>query len=121
MFGGLTQTLYGMFDTGADDTVFPKPFAVVLGIDPTHFPTGVFQGVGKNPPIPVFYARVLLRLDDGKEVFEWEAVVGFADIKNPLLGITGCLEYFDTQFLGSRKEVILQPNAAFRGTVQQIP
>jgi hypothetical protein len=119
--GGYTHTVNGLLDTGADDTVFPNGIATVLGIDLTNAPGGVFQGVDKSHPLTVLYASVLLRFDDGNEVFEWQTVVGFANVKLALLGIAGCLQFFDTQFLGSTNEVFLQPNSSFPGTIQQIP
>jgi hypothetical protein len=102
-------------DSASDDTVFPERLARRLGIELTGAPQGEAQVVGSTP-FPVRYAQVTLLLADGFETCEWEAIVGFtaAPLRWPLLGQAGVLEYFDTNLLGARREVILQPNLAFR-------
>jgi len=44
-------------------------------------------------------------------------LVGFAPIplRRALLGHSGCLQFFDANFRGAAREVILLPNADFAG------
>jgi hypothetical protein len=58
------------------------------------------------------YATVRLRITDTYEVYEWEAVVGFAatPIRWALLGHAGMQQFFDIELLGHGREVILRPN-----------
>jgi hypothetical protein len=61
------------------------------------------------------YAEAILRVADGSEACEWTAVVGFiaAPLRWAILGHAGCLEFFDTQLLGHRREAQLTPNDSF--------
>jgi hypothetical protein len=95
----------------------PAYLAPQLGIDLAHAPAGV-AGTVAGPPVTYHYATVHLRLSDGYEEFEWEAVVGFvaAQMRWAILGNTGALQYFDLQLLGFRREALLSPNASFPGT-----
>jgi hypothetical protein len=60
---------------------------------------------------------VRLRLSDGYEECEWDAIVGFvaAPMRWAILGYAGALQYFDLPLLGSRREALLTPNASFPG------
>ena len=62
-------------------------------------------------------APVRLRLSDGYEECEWDAIVGFvaAPMGWAILGHAGVLQYFDLQFLGLRRETLLNPNASYFG------
>ena len=64
------------------------------------------------------YAPVRLHLSDGRETYQWGAIVGFLDVptKRALLGHAGFLEFFDAFLYGARREVEILPNAAFAGT-----
>jgi hypothetical protein len=106
-----------MLDTAADDTVFPDAAAATAGIDLSGAPTGEASGVG-GIPVPVRYARVELRLTDGREFRRWPAWVGFTavQLKQPLLGFAGCLQFFGALFRGDREEVELEVNALYPGT-----
>src|SRR5438034_157404 len=84
-----------LLDTGADDTIFPLSLAATLGVDLTGAPTGsaTVAGIGI---VPLVYGDVKLRLTDGREQREWNAMVGFtkARLIYPTLGFAGCLQYF---------------------------
>ena len=87
-----------------------------MGIDLTSAPEGEAGAIG-GIPIPYRYASVMLRLSDGYEECEWEAIVGFvsAPLRWAVLGHAGVLQFFDVQFLGSVREVVLTPNSSFPG------
>jgi len=63
------------------------------------------------------YATVSLRLSDGYEECEWDAIVGFvaAPMRWAILGHAGVLRHFDLQLLGSRREALLTPKVSFVG------
>jgi hypothetical protein len=54
--------------------------------------------------------------DDEGNALAWPAVVAFtnAPIPYPLLGVCGCLEFFDANFRGSDRLVELENNASFQ-------
>jgi hypothetical protein len=110
------RSLSATLDSGSDDTFFPAYLAPRLGIDLTGSPTGEAGGVG-SAPILYHYAPVRLRLSDGYEECEWEAIVGFvaAPMRWAILGHAGVLQYFDLQLLGLRREALLTPNASYLG------
>jgi hypothetical protein len=68
----LTATL----DPGSDDTLLPAYLGARLGINLAQAPAGEAGTVG-GPPVPYRYANASLRLSDGCEECEWEAIVGF--------------------------------------------
>jgi hypothetical protein len=104
-------------DSQADDSVFPERYAVLTGIDLTNAPQGTAAGVGQIP-VSVKYARVTLRLTDGKEFREWTGWVGFTPVLSSyaLLGFAGCLQFFTATFYGDREEVDLTVNPLYPGT-----
>jgi len=106
-----------LLDTGADDTVFFEGVATALGIDLTHAAQRTVILAGRGP-LRCRYAPALLRITDGlSETYEWTAMVGFVPIRlqNPLLGYAGFFEFFDADFHGADREVILTPSWAFAG------
>jgi hypothetical protein len=108
--------LDAIVDSAADDTVFPVRLARRMGIDLTAAPQGEAQAIGQAP-VPVQYARVTLLLTDGFESATWEAMVAFTPVllRWPLLGQAGCLEFFDGELRGARREAIVTPNRSFPG------
>jgi hypothetical protein len=67
---------------------------------------------------------VKLRITDGRlETYEWTAVVGFAatPMGYNLLGHGGFLQFFDIEFRGAERAVVLIPNASFPGTRVTMP
>jgi hypothetical protein len=112
----LSSPIDGCVDSAADDTLFPLRLARRRGIDLAHAPRGEVHAAGHSP-LPVNYALVTLLLADGVETCEWEAIIGFADVplRWPLLGQAGCLQFFDVELRGARREAQLTPNSSFRG------
>jgi hypothetical protein len=111
-----SRILDANLDTGSDDTVFPAYLAPRLGIDLANAPEGE-AGAISGIPIPYRYAPVTLRISDGYEECVWEGIVGFAaaSMRWAVIGHAGVLQFFDVQFLGERREVILTPNPSFPG------
>lgn len=107
----------GLLDTGADDTVFPAWLAPVIGFDLTSVAPHPVQLAGRGPPVPCRFLQARLRITNGLESHEWRAMIGFVplDLKHALLGQTGCLQFFDSDFRGSAREVELTPNTSFPG------
>jgi hypothetical protein len=110
------RSLDANLDSGSGDTIFPAYLASRLGIDLSDAPTGE-AGVIGGSTTPYHYAMVRLRLSDGYEECDWEAIVGF--VSSPMhwaiLGHAGFLQYFDLQLLGLKREAMLTPNASFPG------
>jgi len=106
-----------VLDTGADDTIFHESIATKLGVPLTAAPQGAAAGIA-GVPIAVRYAEVTLRLADNLERREWRAWVGFTpvNLRRPLLGFAGCLQFFDAQFFGEHEEVELITNSLYPGT-----
>jgi hypothetical protein len=111
-----TRSLTATLDCGADDSLVPAYLAPHLGIDLTRAPEGQSGTVG-GPSVPYHYATVRLRLSDGYEECEWDAIVGFvtAPMRWAILGHAGALQFFDLQLLGSRREALIAPNATLPG------
>src|SRR4051794_36498321 len=63
------------------------------------------------------YAMVRLRLCDGQEECECDAIVGVvvAPMRWAILGYAGALQSFDLQLLGVGRNAGLTPNASFPG------
>lgn len=126
LFGPSSSRLFdGCLDSASDDTIFPHALAHSLGIDLAGAPRGEARPVD-GVAIPYLYARIRLRISDGWEQCEWEAMVGFAtfQLRWALLGHSGFLDHFDTTLIGSRREAILTPNSSFPGQhliLRQVP
>ena len=117
LFGPSGSRLFdGCLDSASDDTIFPQALAQSLGIDLTGAPRGEARPID-GFAIPYLYARTRLRISDGWQQCEWEAMIGFANLQLrwALLGHAGFLDFFDTTLLGSRREAILTPNSSFPG------
>jgi hypothetical protein len=106
----------GLLDTGSDDTVFPDAVAAAVGIDLTQAPEFSLNLAARGL-VQCRYAIVSLLISDGRETFEWSAIVGFVSVPLlfPLLGHAGFLQFFDAEFRGADHEVILMPNRDFTG------
>jgi hypothetical protein len=118
VFGPVGSRLYdGCLDCASDDAIFPLSLARKLGIDLRGAPQGEARLVG-GMVVPYSYAKVMLRLSDGVETCEWQALVGFVDLplRWALLGHAGFLDSFDTDLRGARREAFLAPNSLFVGT-----
>jgi hypothetical protein len=112
-----TWLLSALVDTGSDDTLFPEKVADLIGVDLERAPVGTGAGVGAGS-VPVRYAQVTLRIADQRERREWRGWVGFtsANIRLPILGFAGFLQYFTASFHGDREEVELAVNSRYAGT-----
>src|SRR4051794_37885916 len=75
---GGTRFLDGNLDSGSDDSLFPSYLVPFLGIDLSGAADGGAGAVGGRP-IRYRYALVTLRVADGSEACEWDAIVGFID------------------------------------------
>jgi hypothetical protein len=118
IFGSLGSRLYdGCLDSASNDTIFPLSLARKLGIDLDRAPQGTAHPVG-GMTVPISYAVVTLRLTDGVETCQWQAIVGFVDLplRWALLGHAGFLDFFDTELHGARRELVINPNRQFPGT-----
>jgi hypothetical protein len=108
-----------LMDTGADETVFEETVALRIGLDLDQAEERDVGLVGRPRPVRCRYATVRLQITDGvRETYEWTAVVGFAatHLRYHLLGHSGFLQFFDTEFRGADRAVILTPNRSFPGT-----
>jgi hypothetical protein len=117
LLGPLASRLFdGCLDCASDDTIFPVALARPLGIDLSGAPRGESRPVG-GVIIPYHYARIGLRITDGWEQCEWDAMIGFANLplRWALLGHAGFLNYFDTLLFGAQREAVLTPNSTFAG------
>jgi hypothetical protein len=61
--------------------------------------------------------------DAVRETYQWTAVVGFVStrLRYNLLGHGGFLDFFDVEFRGADREVVLIPNRSFPGTQVAMP
>jgi hypothetical protein len=108
----------GLPDTGADDTVFTEGLAALLGVDLRQAEERQLALAGRPQSVRCRYAPVRLWISDGsQETYEWSSVVGFvaARLHYNLLGHAGFLQYFDVEFRGMDREVVLTPNRSFPG------
>jgi len=107
----------GMVDSGATDVVFPSHVPNQVGLNLANAPVGQAMQAG-GAVLAFRYAQVRLFLSDGREGYEWDAVVGFlASPRKPyaLLGHAGFLNFFDVLLRGAAKETVVDPKAAFPG------
>jgi hypothetical protein len=120
---GGTDQQRALVDTGADDVVFPFTVALRVGLDLSRAPQGNARGVGNLTPSALYYAPVLLELDDGNEVCRWRAVVGFswAIQHRALLGIAGGLEFFRTILDVEQRQIELIANPSLPRTQDAVP
>jgi hypothetical protein len=104
-------------DPAADDTVFPLDTAQQIGS--VLRPDTGHRIRWRGQLHPLRFGDVELVLEDGTGVWRWPAVVGFspAQIRYPLLGTAGCLQFMDARFRGADLIVELETNRTFPGTV----
>ena len=103
-----------LIDCGADDTVFAMDIAGLLNIPLQSPTTHTLRWRGQRYGLS--YGTVDLELtDDDGNALRWPAVVAFtaANLRYPLLGMCGCLEFFDTRLLGDKRQIELEPNPSF--------
>lgn len=104
-----------VLDPGADDTIFPLAVAGLVDVslcsDTGHSLRWRGQGYSLR------FGDIELELSDGTETWRWSAVVGFspAPLRYPILGVSGCLQFFDVRFLGESRFIELETNPSFSG------
>lgn len=105
-----------VLDPGADDTTFPLTIANL--IDVTLRPDSGHNLRWRGQSYSLRFGDIELELSDGIEVRRWPAIVGFslAPLRYPILGLSGCLQFFDARYLGATRLVELDPNLTFPGT-----
>jgi hypothetical protein len=103
-------------DPGADDTVFPLDTAQRIGA--RLLPETGHQVRWRGQAHPLRFGDVDLVLDDGSAVWRWRAVVGFspAPLRYPILGNSGCLQFFEVRFRGAALVVEFEINPSYPGT-----
>jgi hypothetical protein len=111
-----SKVVTALLNSGADETFFSDQVALSIGLELSNVPRQTVTGVG-GPPYVIAYAQIWPRLIDGKEFREWPALVGFTSARmiHPLLGFSGCLQFFDAVFRGEREEVELTVNGLYPG------
>jgi hypothetical protein len=106
-----------VLDPGADDTVFPLAIAALLGVN-LRSPSG--HGLRwRGQAYVLRFGDVELELSDGIQVYRWPAVIAFsqAPLHYPILGLSGCLQYFDATYLGEDRIIRMSANGSFIGTI----
>jgi hypothetical protein len=103
-----------LVDPGADDTILPFDIAKVLGL--TLLPSTSHAMRWRGQRFGLRFGVVELELtDDSGDSIRWPATVAFtaANVRYPLLGMAGCLEFLDATFFGKDHMLELEPNASF--------
>jgi hypothetical protein len=104
-------------DPAPDDTILPINIAARIGVR-LRPPTG--HGVrwrGQLHPLRFGDVEIVLRV--ANTIWRWRTVVGFSPVPlhYPILGRGGCLQFFDTRFLGVDLIVELETNPSYPGTI----
>ena len=99
-----------LIDPGADDTIFPLDVATLLNIG--LYPPTAHMMRWRGGQYALSFGDVELELadDDGVAV-RWAATMAFtkAPIRYPLLGVAGCIQFFDTRLSGEDRLVEIEP------------
>src|SRR4051794_6617077 len=105
-----------LLDTGSDECIFPQNLLSAIGATPLPDSKHVVTWRGNR--IPIHHARISLMLADDTSTYTWAATVAFstATIAYPLLGLAGCLQYFDARFRGADRTIELEANWTYPGT-----
>ena len=105
-----------LLDTGSDDIVLPDSLAPQLGIDLATAPSIPVTLAGRGVVV-CRYAQLGLRISDGSETCEWDAIVGFVPValRQPLLGFAGFFQFFNVEFRGAVSEFTITPSSVFPG------
>src|SRR5262245_22230761 len=106
----------GLLDPGADDTVFPFAVAALLGV--TLRTDGGHGLRRRGQAFSLRFGDVSLEMSDGRQFWRWPAIIGLssAPVRYPILGLAGCLQFFDARFRGKDQVVELETNSAYPGT-----
>ena len=108
--------LRALLDPGSDDTIFPLDVAALIGVELRSGTNHSVRWRGQRYKLE--FADVHLALTDNAETWRWPAVVALSDapIRYPLLGLAGCLQFFDVAYLGEQRFVEIDANSSFAGT-----
>jgi hypothetical protein len=114
-----SRLIDGHLDTGSDDTVFPQWLAPLLGVDLSQASEQDIHLTGRGQSFRAQFLPLELRISDGQETCQWQAIVGFVPLplRRALLGYAGFLQFFDAEFRGADRQVVLTPNPTFPGRV----
>ena len=115
---GLTRGFVrAILDPAADDTVFPLDTAWKIGV--RLWPDSGHRVRWRGQLHALHFGGVELVLADDATQYRWPAIVAFspARIGYPILGNSGCLQYFDVRFLGTDLIAELVPNLSYSGIV----
>lgn len=112
-FGTSLFIYRALVDSGADDTIFPMDVATTLGI-PLLTATGHAMRWGGQRFSLRFGVVELETADQSGATLRWRATVAFtsANVRYPLLGLCGCLEFLDAKFFGSDHALELELNSS---------
>lgn len=111
--------LLGLLDTGADEVLLGRSVADAIGADLDHSARWSIRGFAGQRADAVL-GRVEVEVSDGIETHRWPLAVGFVEYDDPaleqvaILGHTGFLQYFNAEFRGADREVVLTANDALR-------
>ncbi len=107
---------HAVLDTGSDDCLFPISFLTRIGTTPR--PETGHRVTWRGSTYPIQYANITLMLADDTSTYSWPTIAAFtqAPIKFSLLGLAGCLQYFDARFLGADRTLELEANWTYPGT-----
>lgn len=105
---GDRRLILGILDTGADLTLLPYRVALELGVmlgRSQKISTATGQRIDYRP------GKVCLEIRSRSETIRWRTEVGFtaAELKVPVFGDKGFLEFFLSAFDGQLREVLLTP------------
>lgn len=102
-----------LIDSGADDTIFPLDVSALLNVG-LH-PTTPHMMRWRGSQYALSFGDVDLELsDDTGATLRWRATIAFtsAPIRYPLLGVAGCIQFFDVRVLGEARLVEIEPARA---------
>ena len=105
-----------VLDTGSDDTIFP--LSSIHWIGAALRPDSGHRIRWRGQLHPLRFADIELELDDGSGKCRWPAIVAFspAPMTYPLLGLAGCLEFFDARFHSADRLAELETNRVYPGS-----
>ena len=117
------ETIQVIVDSAADDIVVATRVAHHVGVDLSSAVIRTSQGVGYSQPTPLYFAPVILELNDGKESCRWRAVVGFTPVppRFAMFGVAGGLEYYRATFDIADRELLLDPKPSLPRTDDLMP
>jgi hypothetical protein len=112
----LRHSTLAVLDTGSDECLFPISFLSFIASTP--HPDTKHSVTWRGNTYPFLYSDIAVLLTDGVGTYRWPATVAFtpAPVRFCLLGIAGCLEYFDARFRGADRIVELEANWTYPGT-----